>query len=62
MLFLQEVCLNDWLNAQVSVFEMVVMILQTNSIVDLNEIEVWVVGLVYLASALLFEINSPAFE
>jgi hypothetical protein len=51
---------NGWLNAQVSVFEMAMMA-QTKSTAKLNVIEVWV-EMVYLVSAFLFELNSPAFQ
>jgi hypothetical protein len=61
ILFLRAAYLNDWLSAPVLVFEKGTME-QTNSMVELNEIEEWAL-LVYLAFApFLFELNLPAFQ
>lgn len=60
-LFPRVVYPNDWLDAWVSAFDMVMMMMvQTNLTVsvaaDLNENEAWV-ELAYLAFARLFELN-----
>ena len=61
ILFLQAVHPNDWLNVPGLVFEMAMMV-QTNSMAELNEIEEWVVLVYPVFVPFLFELNLPAFQ